>query len=138
MRYLGLPLITRKLKISEYAPLMTKLTKCFHSWSVKIISFAGRLQLLKSVIFGIINIWVSAFALPKGCVKNIESLCKRFLWSGNIDKKGIAKVSWTTVCLPKEEGGLGLRNISVWNQVLCLKFIWILLTSSTSLWADWH
>lgn len=107
MRYLGLPLITRKLKISEYAPLMTKLTKCFHSWSVKIISFAGRLQLLKSVIFGIINIWVSAFALPKGCVKNIESFCTRFLWSGNIDKKGIAKVSWTTVCLPKEEGGLG-------------------------------
>ncbi|KAJ4910603.1 Uncharacterized protein Rs2_05224 [Raphanus sativus] len=138
VRYLGLPLITRKLKISEYAPLIARLTKCFNAWSVKLLSFAGRLQLLKTVIFGIISFWVSAFILPKGCIKNIESLCIRFLWSGNIERKGIAKVSWATVCLPKDEGGLGLRSISVWNQVLCLKFIWILLTSSSSLWADWH
>ena len=138
IRYLGLPLMSRKLKISEYAPLMTKITKCFQAWSVKLLSFAGRLQLLKTVIFGIINLWSSAFMLPKGCIKNIESLCCRFLWSGNVDKRGIAKVAWTTVCLPKQEGGLGLRNLAVWNQTLCLKFIWILLSKSPSLWADWH
>lgn len=33
---------------------------------------------------------------------------------------------------------MGSRNLSIWNQVLCLKFIWILLSSSTSLWAEWH
>ncbi|XP_033143250.1 uncharacterized protein LOC103860217 [Brassica rapa] len=91
IRYLGLPLMSRKLKISEYVPLMTKITKCFQAWSVKLLSFAGRLQLLKTVIFGIINFWFSAFMLPKGCIKNIESLCCRFLWSGNVDKRGIAK-----------------------------------------------
>lgn len=93
IRYLGLPLMSRKLKISEYVPLMTKITKCFQAWSVKLLSFAGRLQLLKTVIFGIINFWFSAFMLPKGCIKNIESLCCRFLWSGNVDKRGIAKVA---------------------------------------------
>lgn len=81
IRYLGLPLVTRKLKISEYAMFMTKITKCFKSWSVKLLSFAGRLQLLKSVIFGIFNFWISAFMLPKGCIMTIESLCSQFLWS---------------------------------------------------------
>ena len=138
IRYLGLPLMSRKLKISEYSPLVNKVTKCFRAWSVKTLSFAGRLQLLRTVIFGIINFWCSAFMLPKGCIKIIESLCSRFLWSGNIERRGIAKVAWSTVCLPKQEGGLGLRNLSVWNQVLCLKFIWILLSNSSSLWADWH
>ncbi|WZY72874.1 hypothetical protein YC2023_005114 [Brassica napus] len=138
IRYLGLPLTSRKLKISEYAPLMSKITKSFQSWSVKLLSFAGRLQLLKSVIFGLVNFWVSAFMLPKGCIANIEALCAHFLWSGNIEKKGIAKVAWTTVCLPKQEGGLGVRSIYVWNQVLGLKFIWLLLSNSPSLWTDWH
>lgn len=138
IRYLGLPLMSRKLKVSEYAPLMAKLNVKFQSWSVRLLSFAGRLQLLKTVIFGTVNFWMSAFILPKTCIKTIESLCSRFLWSGSTDKKSIAKVAWTTVCLPKEEGGLGLRNFIIWNQVLCLKFIWILLSKTHSLWADWH
>lgn len=138
IRYLGLPLMARKLKISEYAPLLNKITASMRAWSVKLLSFAGRLQLLRTVIFGTINFWTSAYMLPKGCIQAIESLCSKFLWSGNIENRGIAKIDWATVCLPKEEGGLGLRRLAVWNQVQYLKFIWILLTSSTSLWADWH
>ncbi|KAL0884326.1 hypothetical protein Bca101_008307 [Brassica carinata] len=138
IRYLGLPLMSRKLKISEYDPLMSKIIKSFQAWSVKLLSFAGRLQLLKTVIFGLVNFWVSAFMLPKGCIAAIESLCARFLWSGNIEKKGIAKVAWSTVCLPKQEGGLGVRSIHVWNQVLGLKFVWLLLSHAPSLWTDWH
>lgn len=138
IRYLGLPLMSRKLKISEYAPLMTKINQRIQSWSAKLLSFAGRLHLLKTVILGTVDFWISAFVLPKGCIGNIESLCSRFLWSGNIEKRSIAKVAWKTVCLLKEEGGLGLRSFSTWNQVLCLKFIWILLSRAPSLWADWH
>lgn len=52
--------------------------------------------------------------------------------------EAIAKIAWSTVCLPKQEGGLGLRNFTVWNKVLCLKFIWILLSKALFLWAEWH
>ena len=83
------------------------------------------------------NFWFSAFILPKGCLAKIQSLCSSFLWSGDITKRGIPKVSWEICCLPKEEGGLGLRNLSVWNRTLCLRLIWNLYSSSSSLWADW-
>lgn len=138
IRYLGLPLMSRKLKISEYAPLMTKLNLSIQSWSAKLLSFAGRLQLIKTVIFGTVTFWTSAFILPKGCIKTIESLCSRFLWAGSLESKSFAKVAWSTVCLPKEEGGLGIRSFLIWNQVLCLKFIWLLLSKAPSLWVDWH
>ena len=138
IRYLGLPLMSRKLKISEYTPLLLKITSKIQSWTAKILSFAGRLQLLRTVIFGLVSFWLSAFILPKGCIKSIESLCSQFLWSGNHEKRGVAKIAWQTVCLPKQEGGLGLRSFSVWNQVLCLKFIWLLLSKAPSLWVDWH
>lgn len=105
--------MSRKLKIAEYALIMAKLNMSFQSWSVKLLSFAGRLQLLKTVIFGTVTFWTSAFILPKGCIRSIESLCSRFVWSGNVESMSIAKVAWKTVCLPKEEGGLGLRSFLI-------------------------
>ncbi|KAG7594616.1 Zinc finger CCHC-type superfamily [Arabidopsis thaliana x Arabidopsis arenosa] len=138
VRYLGLPLMSRKLKISEYSPLLVKLTSKFRTWAVKSLSFAGRSQLLSSVIYGIVNFWISTFKLPNGCIRKIESLCSRFLWSGNIDSHTNAKVSWASVCLPKSEGGLGLRRVSVWNTTLCLRLIWLLFSNSGSLWVAWQ
>ncbi|XP_010462886.1 PREDICTED: uncharacterized protein LOC104743514 [Camelina sativa] len=101
------------------------------------IWYLGHRELIASVIYGTVNFWASTFILPKGCVRNIESMCSRFLWSGYITKKPSAKVSWRALCLPKEEGGLGLRCISKWNRTLCLKLIWRLVTATDSLWADW-
>lgn len=137
IRYLGLPLMHRKLQISNYRPLLQKISAHFNCWSAKALSFAGRRQLLSSVIYGTINFWTSAFILPKGCIKKIEGLCSNFLWGGTETKKCIAKVSWSTVCLPKNEGGLGLRDIARWNKTLSLKLIWNLLTNAGSLWAEW-
>lgn len=138
VRYMGLPLMSRKLRVSEYEPLMIKITSRFQSWAVKVLSFAGRLQLIASVIYGTVNFWMSTFILPKGCIKRIESLCSRFLWSGNTDITGRAKVAWFNVCMPKTEGGLGLRSLTVWNRVLCLRFIWLLFSDNGSLWALFH
>ncbi|KAG7563624.1 Reverse transcriptase domain [Arabidopsis suecica] len=138
VRYLGLPLMSRKLKISEYSPLLEKITNKFRGWATKSLSYAGRAQLLKSVIYGTINFWTSTFLLPNGCIKKIESLCSKFLWSGNIDSHNNARVAWSTVCLPKIEGGLGLRRISVWNTTLCLRLIWLLFSNSGSLWVAWQ
>ncbi|CAA7030642.1 unnamed protein product [Microthlaspi erraticum] len=138
IRYLGLPLIHRKLRIPECAPLIDTVKSKFRSWSVKTLSFAGRVQLIKSVISGIVAFWISTFILPKGCIKQIESLCCRFLWSGSIETAKGVKVSWEVCCLPKKEGGLGLRRFSSWNRTLFLRLIWLLFSNTSSLWVAWH
>ncbi|XP_010437848.1 PREDICTED: uncharacterized protein LOC104721538 [Camelina sativa] len=61
------------------------------------------------------------------------------IFCGQIDKKGLVKVAWSQVCcLPKKEGGLGLRCFAVWNRTLCLRMIWLLFLYSGSLWVAWH
>ncbi|XP_010463260.1 PREDICTED: uncharacterized protein LOC104743929 [Camelina sativa] len=137
IRYLGLPLMHRKLRLAEYRPLLQSLTNRFSSWSSRALSYAGRQQLISSVIYGTINFWMSAFILPKGCIKKIETLCANFLWSGDVTKKGIAKMAWRDLCLPKAEGGLGFRCLSHWNKTLILKLTWRLLAARDSLWALW-
>ncbi|KAG7587431.1 Endonuclease/exonuclease/phosphatase superfamily [Arabidopsis thaliana x Arabidopsis arenosa] len=138
IRYLGLPLMHRKLRIAEYDPLIEKISARFRGWAVKSLSFAGRTQLIASVIYGTVNFWMTTFMIPIGCIKKIESLCSRFLWSGNIESGRGAKVAWSGVCLPKNEGGLGLRRFREWNTTLCLRFIWLLFSENDSLWARWH
>lgn len=108
VRYLGLPLMHRKLRISEYRPLLVKISGHFTAWSSKKLSYAGRAELIKSVIYGNINFWTSAFVLPKGCLQQIQSLCSRFLWTGKVTDRGVAKIAWSTVCLPKKRRGAWL------------------------------
>ena len=53
MRYLGVPLCTKKLNLLNCEPLIQQVKKRFSSWSAKALSFAGRLLLIKTVISGI-------------------------------------------------------------------------------------
>lgn len=55
VRYLGLPLMHRKLRLEDYRSLIDKITGCFSSWSNRALSYAGRRELISSVIYGIVN-----------------------------------------------------------------------------------
>lgn len=137
VRYLRLPLLTRRMTVNDYMPLVEKIKKRMKSWTGRFLSHGGRLQLISSVITSLANFWLSAFRLPSSCLKEVESLCSAFLWSGPELKTSKAKVSWKEVCLPKQEGGLGLRSLKKVNNVLCLKLIWRLSSNRSSLWVNW-
>ena len=137
-RYLGLPLLHRKFRNSDYSALIDNVAARFNHWETKTLSFAGRLQLISSVIYSTVNFWLSTFILPKCCLKTIEQMCNRFLWSSDITKKGGIKVAWGSVCFPKSEGGLGLRNFWAWNKTLNLRLIWMLFSKRDSLWVTWN
>lgn len=135
--YLGLPLTTKSMTRHDYEPLIDKIRGRLLSWSSKSLSYAGRVQLIKSVIMSISNFWLSVFRLPQRCLDEIESLCSAFLWSRSPNIHTKAKVSWEEVCLPLEEGGLGIRRLRDVSRVFSLSLIWRLLTSSGSLWVAW-
>ncbi|GJT69750.1 hypothetical protein Tco_1029036 [Tanacetum coccineum] len=42
--------------------------------------------------------------------------------------RGKAKVAWEVVCLPKKEGGLGIRRLDHFNKALMVSHIWKLLS----------
>lgn len=60
----------------------------------------------------------SIFILPKLIIGQIEKLIRGFLWCQDELKKGKAKVTCDIVCLPKDQGGLGIRNMELWNIAL--------------------
>ncbi|KAG7588718.1 Reverse transcriptase zinc-binding domain [Arabidopsis suecica] len=137
VRYLGVPLSSHKMRKQDFQPLIDKINYRFSSWTARHLSFAGRLQLLKSVIYSTISFWASIFILPNQCISKLEQMCNAFLWRGAPNSARGAKISWEVICTSKESGGLGLRRLSSWNTVLALKLIWLLFTAAGSLWVSW-
>lgn len=137
VRYLGVPLCTKKLTLLNCERLLQHIKRKFSAWSSKALSFSGRLLLIKTVISGITTFWCSTFILPKACVKRINSLCGVFLWKGNIEDHHTTRVSWNEVTKPKKEGGLEINDLLLWNKACCLKLIWLLFFQAGSVWVAW-
>ncbi|GJU58418.1 hypothetical protein Tco_1236184, partial [Tanacetum coccineum] len=48
-----------------------------------------------------------------------------------------AKVAWDDICLPKQEGGLGLRSLELFNIAFMTTHIWNIISNKESLWVRW-
>ncbi|GJY50957.1 RNA-directed DNA polymerase, eukaryota, reverse transcriptase zinc-binding domain protein [Tanacetum coccineum] len=62
---------------------------------------------------------------------------KRFLWNSVDSAKGKARVSWDSVCRPKDQGGLGFKPLAKWNEVLLVAQVWKIMESKESPWVKW-
>ncbi|XP_018443605.1 uncharacterized protein LOC108815528 [Raphanus sativus] len=64
-RYLGLPLSPKRISAATLQPFVDRITSKLHSWTVKFLSFAGKVTMIYSVICNMVNFWSSIFVLPK-------------------------------------------------------------------------
>ena len=138
IKYLGVPLITKKLSYGDCKTLIERITARINSWRAKFLSYAGRLVLLKSILWSIQVYWSAIFILPSKVINEIEAKLRAFLWSGaelNVRK---AKVAWRDVCVPKKEGGLGIMRLKEWNRAMMMKHVWRLIAKDfSSIWVKW-
>ncbi|XP_019183032.1 PREDICTED: uncharacterized protein LOC109177999 [Ipomoea nil] len=132
VRYLGVPLDAQKLKVSCYTPLFDSINKYISAWKGFSLSYAGKLELIAKVIQGVVAYWMQEFSLPPTVIESIISICRKFLWGGKR-----ALVSWDVICRPKDEGGLGLRNLKHWNNAFMTKTLWNIHTRKETLWIRW-
>ncbi|XP_039031706.1 uncharacterized protein LOC120166515 [Hibiscus syriacus] len=117
VRYLGVPLVTRKLTVKDCQSLIDKIRAKLNLWANKHLSFVGRLQLIRVVLFNMANFWCRQLALPKKIINYIEQLCSRFFWKRSDLPAGGARVSWKKhlVWFP---GRIPKHSIIVWMAIL--------------------
>lgn len=137
VKYLGLPLVSTRLTKEHCHDLVTRIAARILNWTAKSLSYAGRLQLVKSVLTSMHIYWTSIFTLPKSVITEVEKMCRSFLWHG-IDKgKKGGMVAWSMVCQSKVCGGLGIKPAQKWNQTALVRYIWELVKEKNTLWALW-
>ncbi|MCI15296.1 putative ribonuclease H protein, partial [Trifolium medium] len=73
--------------------------------------------------------------MPTKVRKKIIRIQRNFLWGGaSGEKNKIPWVSWKDVCRPKVDGGLGVKDLLLFNVSLLAKWRWCLLVEDGSLW----
>ncbi|KAL2237644.1 UNVERIFIED_CONTAM: hypothetical protein Sindi_0956100 [Sesamum indicum] len=137
MRYLGLPLLSSRLTVADCNPLLLKIDKRIAGWEGMALSYAGRVQIIKSVLLSLSLYWSSAFILPKKVTNEIEKRLRTFLWKGTTNS-GYAKVAWKDLCRPKDEGVIGFKDIAILNRTLMTKKLCdIIRCDRTSILVEW-
>ncbi|KAG9140597.1 hypothetical protein Leryth_025954 [Lithospermum erythrorhizon] len=97
MRYLDIPLTTKQVVMADCRVLIEKVTGKIESWENQYLSFAGRVVLINTVIFGIINYWCQSLCLPVEVVDKLKEIMRLFLWKGKPHERFLPKVSWEKV-----------------------------------------
>nr|GEV49463.1 hypothetical protein [Tanacetum cinerariifolium] len=111
VKYLEVPLISLGFLNRDCKILVEKSKNRIRDWKNNSLSFAGRLQLCKSVISSMHVSWASVLIILKGIIYDIHQLIRGFLWCNRELKRGKVKIAWDDICLPKSEGGLGMDLI---------------------------
>lgn len=100
VKYLGVPLSTKKPSIAQCKPLIDKIVAKITSWCARFLSYVRRLQLIKAVLLGIQAYWAQIFLLPKRVLKMIEATCRSLNGQDLPPSQKKAVVSWEKICLP--------------------------------------
>lgn len=131
--YLGVPIFKGKPKRCHLQPIADKIKSKLASWKASLLSIAGRVTMVKSVIQSMLVHSISIYSWPKKLLNDIELWTRNFIWSGDVSKRKLLTVSWKKSCKPLSEGGLGIRSLSILNESTNLKLCWDLLNSKE----DW-
>ncbi|XP_074306637.1 uncharacterized protein LOC141641891 [Silene latifolia] len=137
VRYLGLPLFSSRLTQPMFAPLLDKIRAKISHWANSMLTYAGKIELINSVLFGLQHFWGSSVLLPKGIVKHIQKICKNFLWGIDEGHRRHVFKSWNDICLPRQEGGLGIKEVLSWNKCQMLSWIKKIELDTPAVWVRW-
>ncbi|XP_074318528.1 uncharacterized protein LOC141655342 [Silene latifolia] len=137
-KYLGLPTDIGisghgKSKKDIFNFLIDNIKKRTSSWNGLLLSSAGRLSLISSILSSLSTYFLSVFKMSVSVTNKINSLLSQFWWRGSKTSTGISWCSKLFSSQPKGLGGLGIRNTRCFNQALLAKVGWNILRNPSSL-----
>ena len=124
MKYLGLPLGAKFKDKTIWNPILEKVKRKLAGWKKLYLSKGGRVALIKSTISNLPTYFLSLFPILALVAKRIARLQWNFLWGGLGDESKFPLVNWATICAPLSSGGLGIRNLRIFNVALLGKWLW--------------
>jgi hypothetical protein len=121
--YLWIPLHYEKLSRADIQPLMDKILKRIAGWRGKLLSYRGRIILIKTCLASIPIYLLSFFKFPKWALDLINTQMANCLWNDFEGHRKLHLANWQLVCLNKDFGGLGIPNLRDLN--MCLLGSWV-------------
>lgn len=134
-RYLGLPVYMGRSKTQMFNYLKDRVWKRIQGWKMKLLSSAGKDTLIKAIAQAIPTYAMSCFDLTKNLCDEISRMICRYWWSQQDKERKIHWVAWPKMSSRKEKGGLGYRDLHLFNLAMLARQAWRLIQVPDSLCA---
>lgn len=115
-KFLGIPVGANPRRYHTWELVIKAMKQKLSSWKSKQLSIGGRITLINAVLSSMPLYFFSFNNAPKKVIHEVIRIQRQFMWGGN-DRK-LAWVKWGTICMPKEKGGLGIKNLQQYSTLL--------------------
>jgi hypothetical protein len=133
--YLGLPLGTTRVTISELSPLVCRLERKLTSSSC-FLSQGAQLQLINSALASMPLHFLCTLQLPPGLTVQLDRILWQCLWHDQDGEPKQSLAAWEMICKSKLKGGLGVVNFQKKNAALLIKFLGKFYNKKDIPWVD--
>ena len=94
-------------------------TSLLHLWTKDTVIW---LEMINSIFTSVPTFHLCTFLMHDPVIEQIDKYRWHCLWRGaNANAKNVSKAAWPVICTTKEQGGLGVLNLSTQNEALLLK-----------------
>jgi hypothetical protein len=101
----------------------------------KNMSMATKDILIKSVAHAILTYIMGVFKLPVSMCDKLTLLIGKFWWGEDNGQRKVHWVAWDKMLIPKVKGGMGFRDMRLFNKALIARQAWRLIQFPGSLCA---
>ena len=100
-----------KLSREDLQFLIDKILARIVGWRGKLLSYLGKIILIKTCLANIPLYLLSFLKFPKWALNLINSHMANCLWSDADGAHKIHLANWPSICMKKEFGGMGVPNL---------------------------
>jgi hypothetical protein len=135
-KYLGLPTPEGRMTKGKFQSLQGKLAKRFMQVEENQMAQGGREVLIKAVGQSLATYVMGVYKLPFGLCDDMEKIIRNFWWGTEKGKRKMHWLAWDVMLKPKKQGGMGFKDMRMFNQALLARQAWRLIQFPDSLCAQ--
>jgi hypothetical protein len=117
-KYLGLPIPECRMKKGKFQPIKEIYKKKMSDYTEKYLSGAAKEVHIKAVLQALATHTMSVFKFSAGLCEDLMQMIRNYWWGDDQDQRHIHWTSWENLIKSKSQGGMGFRDLKLFNQAL--------------------